>query len=202
MKQRNKLFAGLSLAVAGAAIGAGAIVSANAMAASGDDAPPTDVLTMISMSSDGSQPVQCTFSGEEAATIIGDMPLPVPTDDIAKLEANGGPITITNGQPPEGFDGQIITGTGTVISTGTITAAGGEGGIVQIGEGGLPLPELSLPEGMPEPVLISADEAREGTPEECAAMLENAPPAGGQMVSTAVAVSGSATIETADPAKP
>ena len=66
MKQRNKLFAGLSLAVAGAAIGAGAIVSANAMAASGEEAP-ADVLTMISVSSDGAYSVN-------AVPLVGQSP--------------------------------------------------------------------------------------------------------------------------------
>lgn len=192
MKQRNKLFAGLSRAVAGAAIGAGAIVSANAMAASGEEAP-ADVLTMISVSSDGGQPVQCTFEGDEVTRILGDIPGAIP------VAPGGGTINVisadvANGEPPEGFDGQIV-------GTGTITGMG-DGDVVQIDEGGLPLPELQLPEGLPEIEVISADDAREGTPEECAAMLEATPPVGDQSGNTAVAVSGSATILSAEPVKP
>ena len=61
--KRNTLFGGLALMAAGGVIGAGAMISSNAMADTAG-AAPTDQLTMISIGDDG-EAVQCTFEGAD-----------------------------------------------------------------------------------------------------------------------------------------
>ena len=62
--QRNTLFGGIALLLAGGVIGAGAMISSSAMAEEGGT-PPANEVTMINVGADG-EAVQCTFSGAEA----------------------------------------------------------------------------------------------------------------------------------------
>ncbi len=147
--------------MAGAAIGAGAVITQNAMADDGSS-QPADTLTMVNIDADGNS-IACTFTGED---VVGLVPAGIPTDNDAKAEA-------------------VISGSGVIGSTGVITSASGD------------LPEVSitdvagsLPLGATQGVVtvqasangtagvVSIDgavgEARDGTPEECQAMRDQA----------------------------
>jgi hypothetical protein len=179
MKQRNKVFAGLSVAVAAVAIGGGAMVSASAMG-SDSSTGPTNKLTMLSVGTDG-KAVQCTFDGATAAAIIAATPAGIPTDDASKILANqvgsgdgtSGTIVGTAGLPggtvpPGGLPGgsQVVTISATATGPDTATGQGPDtGSATLIGIGGSPA-DGKLP------VLVSSDTARDGTPQECAAMAD------------------------------
>ncbi len=181
--QRNKVFAGLSLAVAGAAIGAGALVSSSAMA---DDAPAPAAgkVEVVTVGADGKEPIHCSFDDLELPTLVmtgpsditggpvavavgvsvdGSLPAGVPAD-------GGGTLTVSAGGSSDAPN-VVISGSGTI--TGSVTDGSlpeGEVGTLVVSGSATPV-EISggeLPEGLP--VMISADEAREGTAEECAAI--------------------------------
>ena len=166
MKQRNKVFAGLSVAVAIAAIGAGATVSANAMADDGNQVP-TDQLTMLNVSTDGTA-VQCTFDSADAAAIIAASPVPVPTpSDATKTDGGVNVVAVSGSGTIE--SGSIVSGSvppgvqrvhiaGSVVSSGSGTVLG----------------KIDAPADGSLPVLVSTDSARSGTPAECAAMKADA----------------------------
>ena len=168
MKQRNKVFAGLSVAVAIAAIGGGAMVSASAMGSDGSSDGPTSKLVMLNMGTDGTA-VQCTFEGADAAAILAASVPAIPTDDAAKAAANhitfnSGDATLTSMVGTDGVPGGTVPpGASTVKVSATITGSG-TGPSTVIGTGG-PLP----PDGKAL-VLVSTDTARDGTAQECAAM--------------------------------
>jgi hypothetical protein len=175
MKQRNKVFAGLSVAVAAVAIGGGAMVSASAMG-SDSSTGPTNKLTMLSVGTDG-KAVQCTFDGATAAAIIAATPAGIPTDDASKILANqvgsgegtSGTIVGTEGLPggtvPPGGP-QVVTVSATATGPATATGHGPDtGSATLIGIGGVPADGKV-------PVLVSSDTARDGTPQECAAMAD------------------------------
>lgn len=154
--KRNTIFGAAALLVAGAAIGAGSVVSQNAMAATGEPAE-TSQLTMVSIGEDGTA-IECTFEGSEAAGLIPEPPAGFPIDGTT-IEGNMvigmGEILPADGtlpelQLPEGVlptDGQVVSGAVTV-------AAAVDGAEMTIN--GAPL------------------ETREGTAEECAAMHDGA----------------------------
>ena len=112
MKHRNTFFAGLSLAVAVAAIAGGAIVSSNAMAAA-DPVQETTTVQVVHVGTAEIAPILCTF----------DVDLPsltsVQPTEMAPAPG-GGVITITNS-----------IGTG---GQGTAGTAGGSVAVVSVGD--------------------------------------------------------------------
>lgn len=167
--KRNSLIGGLSLVVAGASIGSGALVSANAMA--GDNTPPPEAGTaqVISVSSDGAEPIMCTFD---------DLPLPAELEALVGGEGVTGGVVAVSGV----IAGSGGTGDEMLPAGGTITVTGeavvGEGTITDASGEPIDLTELMPGEGLPdlpELPVISADEARQGTAEECAAIRADLP---------------------------
>ncbi|MEN9644138.1 MAG: hypothetical protein RL238_807 [Actinomycetota bacterium] len=172
--QRNTLFGGLALLMAGGVIGAGAMISSSAMADEGGT-PPANEVTMINVGSDG-EAVQCTFSGADAEGLFPEMPsigmdVAIPAENVATpvegVVGGSGVIEIEAGSLPEGVE------IGEAIAVGDISGS-------------------ALPTDLPDGVqVLSADDARDGTPEECAAMREQAasgqPAEGSMVIGSAVA---------------
>ena len=161
--KRNTLFGAAGLLVAGAAIGAGAVVSQNAMASDGQ-VETADELTMINISDDGTA-LQCTFTG---ADIEGLVPEGIPTDDALKgaTVVGIGEIVPVEGDLPEIDISGVIAGSlpaDAVQASGVITvgasSADGKVTITGVGTDGAP---------------IAGPETREGTAEECSAMRHQA----------------------------
>jgi len=194
--KRNTIFGAAALLVAGAAIGAGSVVSQNAMAASGGPAE-TNQLTMVSIGEDGSA-IECTFEGADAEGLIPEPPAGVAVDAqpvVGNVVVGMGQLVPTDGSlpelplPPAGElpagqvpDGQVISG---VVSIG----AGVDGSEIMVDA--TPL------------------ETREGTAEECAALHDEAVamaeafPAGATVIGTdGVAVSGGAVQVSTSATKP
>ena len=174
--QRNTLFGGLALLMAGGVIGAGAMISSSAMADEGGT-PPANEVTMINVGTDG-EAVQCTFSGADAEGLFPSMPSigmegAIPAENVAT--------------PVEG--GVVVGGSGVIeIEAGSLPEGVEIGEAIAVGDiAGSALP-TELPEGV---TVLSADDAREGTPEECAAMREQAasgqPAEGSMVIGSAVA---------------
>ena len=113
--QRNTLFGGIALLLAGGVIGAGAMISSSAMAADGNT-PPANEVTMINVGADG-EAVQCTFTGAEADGLFpempaGELPIPVPADgNLVPAVGGSGVVEIDPANPPEG----VVIGSGVVI---------------------------------------------------------------------------------------
>lgn len=174
--QRNTIFGAAALLVAGAAIGAGSVVSQNAMADTGSPAKASEI-TMVNIGPDG-KAVQCTFSGADAE---GLLPAGVPAD--AHMVMGSAQITTVDGSLPElqlPPDGQLPEGAQVV--TGLAGSDTGPAGMVINGE--------------------PAD-VHDGTAEECAAIHAQAVemakhiPAGGTVISgTDGVVSGGAGVVT------
>jgi hypothetical protein len=156
--QRNTLFGGLALLLAGGVIGAGAMISSSAMAAE-ESPPPANQLTMVNVGADG-EAVQCTFEGAEVDGLFPELPAAAPDQELPA------------GAVPVGGSG-TIEGVGVGFGV-AVSPDGSEGELLDITE---------LPVAME---VVSLDEAREGTPEECAAMREQA--------TSGVAVTGSMVI--------
>lgn len=169
--QRNTLFGGLALMLAGGVIGAGAMISSNAMAAT-EGPPPANELTMINVGPDG-EAVKCTFSGADVEGMMPALPSTapagVPVDGVINgsgggvftvsgiVPGDGSPIEIDPNNPPEG----VVVGSGTITIDGSMPPGA--------------LPVIASSDAVPaDAQIISADDAREGTPEECAAMREGA----------------------------
>lgn len=162
--QRNTLFGGLALMLAGGVIGAGAMISSNAMAAT-EGPPPANELTMINVGPDG-EAVKCTFSGADVEGMLPVLPATAPAgvpaggaDGIIVSASGAGdvPIEIDPSNPPEG----VVVGSGTITIDGSMPPGA--------------LPVIASSDAVPaDAQIISADDAREGTPEECAEMRDGA----------------------------
>lgn len=157
--KRNTLFGGLALLGAGGVIGAGAMISASAMA---DDTgtPPADEITIVQVTTDG-EAVQCTFAGADVEGLLPDL-LGVTPEQVLPVDgefttSGSGVIEVATGDLPEGV----------LVATGAVTVSA-EGTVGDVGD----LPSLdSLPDDVQ---VVSVDDAREGTTEECAAMRAQA----------------------------
>lgn len=175
--KRNTLFGAAGLLVAGAAIGAGAIVSQNAMASDGQ-VETANALTMINISDDGTA-VQCTFTGADAEGLV---PEGIPTDDALKAQMVMG---VANIVPADGslpvidVDGGTVVGStgiisGEFVTSGSLPVGAVEAsGVITVGastsDGKVEITGVG-PDGAP----IAGSDAREGTAEECAAMRDQA----------------------------
>jgi hypothetical protein len=167
--QRNTLFGGLALMAAGGLIGAGAMISSNAMADTGTDVPPANELTMINVGPDGDA-VKCTFSGADVEGMLPALPSTAPAGVpvggaegiiVSAVGTGDAPIEIDPNNPPEG----VVVGSGTITIDGSVPP------------GDLPIFTSGMvpAEGLPSDVqILSADDARDGTPEECATIREDA----------------------------
>ena len=153
--KRNTLFGGFSLLVAGAAIGAGAVASGSAMA--GDGTPPADEGTIevvtASVGADGTTDAfSCSIDGVDLGVA-----------SVEWAEAEMLPIT-ANG------DVQIVDAGEGVFE---VSGATGVVGISELPDGvpadALPV-ELSYIDasGMNVVNVVSVEDVREGTEEECA----------------------------------
>jgi hypothetical protein len=146
MSKRNTVFGGLALVVAGAAVAGGAAVSSSAMADGGSPKDELNTVHMISITDDG-EAIECTFENVDLPTFID-----APAGNGGSVVAVSGSGTINGSLPigePSAVEGEAVI----VTSTATALPGGGQG-----------------------VVLLSADDARQGTPEECAAMNPMATP--------------------------
>ena len=170
MQQRNTIFAGLSFAVAGAAIGAGAIVSSNAMA-DGDSPATASSVQVITIGANGEDPIQCTFDDVAMPAIISSTAAGAPAGGQRGVIAVTG--SVDGAVPPSPGDSsttQIVTSgglplDGTSIEPTLVTGGSTDGPVLRTA-GSQVLP------GSPPPgvVMLSSDDARPGTAEECAAI--------------------------------
>lgn len=181
MSKRNFYFGGFSLLVAGAAIAGGAAVSSSAMADAGTPADELNTVHVISIS-EGGEAIECTFDGIDlptfvfdsgqgdgviavtgTATIDGSMPIDmVPAGALPVGEGQSISVSV-------GADGVVTDSDGNVIEPGTLVGEGG--GTISVDSGELvPLTPEQMEEMTANTRIISADDARPGTPEECAAM--------------------------------
>jgi hypothetical protein len=173
MQQRNTIFAGLSFAVAGAAIGAGAIVSSNAMA-DGDSSATANSVQVITIGANGEDPIQCTFDDVAMPAIISSTAAGVPAGGQRGVIAVTG--SVDGAVPPPSGDSsttQIVASGGLPLAGTPIEATLVTGGSTD----GTDVPVLhtsgsQIAPGSPPPglVMLSADDARPGTAEECAAI--------------------------------
>ena len=172
--QRKNLFFGTGAAlVAVGAIGAGVMVSSNAMAASGAVGNNALTISMVSVGSQGDA-FQCTFdatavpSGLPALTPLapgsepslhitgsGGAGLPggatVVSGD-AVVEAGSSSVSLPAGLTPATGDGIMITGTVNADGTSSVSQIGADGTVTPV-------------------------KVREGTAAECAAAQQGVPPA-------------------------
>lgn len=181
--QRNTLFGGIALLLAGGVIGAGAMISSSAMAEEGGT-PPANEVTMINVGADG-EAVQCTFSGAEADGLFPDVSLTADAIEVP-ISGDAGFVEIDPANLPEG-----VTVESGVVS---VSADAGSGQIIDTNEA-VPVPA--------DVQVLSTDDAREGTPEECAAMRDQmtsgVPAEGGMVIGATGIITGSAGVEPATP---
>lgn len=172
MNKRSKVSAVAALGIAAAAVGIGAVVSGNAMAGSGDPALDAATVTLIAPSPDGSGDyVECTLDLELPA---GDGSAGVVWGEAVVPAASG------TGEPQELGE---VQGSYTVNSDGTVV--GGDGSEIPI-----PVDEIAIAESVQgvsavgvitpadaagELEMIEVGDARQGTPEECAALGAGVP---------------------------
>jgi hypothetical protein len=193
MQRKNLFFGAGAMLVAAGAIGAGVMVSSNAMAASGSVGDHALTISMVSVGTNGDA-YQCTF---DAAVVPGLSIAPLPASaGSGPVLASGGAGTVSsgaievsgsgvmqvapNGSVPPSMQ-QVPLGAGVVALTGSATADGSSS-VSQIAA-----------DGTVTPVKI-----RQGTTAECAAAQQGVPPAG---VQGGVGVISAATPDTvpADP---
>jgi hypothetical protein len=157
VNQRNKLVASVAVAAATAAIGTGALISSNAMAASSDAGKAT--VTVVSAGSDGSTPISCTFHD---VTLPNVDPSQVKTANVAVGAASATAIPVNGGSVNIDPSSATVTGAGTMIlegSAGASTAAPAGSAVID-------------PSNL---VAISAGNPRPGTEQECAALKSTLP---------------------------
>lgn len=178
---------GASMFVATSAVGGGAFVSGQAIAEPITQEGPATVTGVIMVN--GGQPVSCTFTGDSAQALLPPPAAGASPPGISTADGGQGPGAPTGGLSVTAGKG---TGAGEVRSsfvTGTrAEASGPEAGAVlgnnddgeatrgfvvaRVGsaDGGLP----PLPTGVDpaDVTVVDVADARQGTSEECAAMLD------------------------------
>ena len=207
--KRNNLFGGVSLVAAGGAVGGGAMVSANAMGSTAGGAPP-NVLTMISIAATTARPCsarsRAPISRGFCSGRLQRMPEGATSGGIV-ISSQAVPVDKAGGQPafapPAVGHGVIISATGDLPALsvdGLPESAKTAGATVTVNGAtiaGLPADGQKVTGGVPTgalPVLTSADEAHDGTAEECAAMHDEAVKMASTMPANgAVIESGAAT---------
>jgi hypothetical protein len=184
MNKRNARFAGMAVAVATSAIGAGVLLSSSAMAATDDPAVDSASVSVV-VAVDGGQPVSCSFSGVDLPALA----LPVPPEGSAgdgfgvrvsrEADPASGPATVvaSGGPEPTGSHSKAVrvdverpAGSGDAGESGVLTGPGpAEGGVR---EGFVLSTDGPLPAGVTPADVITP---RTGTAEECAAILADLP---------------------------
>ena len=187
--KRNSKLAVLAVAVAASAIGAGAVVSGNAMAGSDPADTATDSVSVVSLGVGGEgEAIECSFDGADLNGVFGSTGA---EQAAAGLESAVGEVAV--GELSEGavIDGeavQVLPGSDDVTGQSfSVSVSGGvtEGEVLPTELGDLVesgsveagaisgeaevLPAGELPEGFQ---VINAEDARQGTPEECAEILK------------------------------
>lgn len=153
--KRNTIFGAAALLVAGAAIGAGSVVTQSAMADSATTDPAANTVTVGQLGTDGDG-FQCTFTGAEAEALM-----PTPADMTAAaaelpVEVTGS-FTVDPSNPGPGVQiGEAVVGATGAVGVGEIT------------------PAEALPADM-LPASGDVTQLREGTPDECAGLLKDLP---------------------------
>ena len=166
MNKRSKVSVVAALGIAAAAVGVGAVVSGNAMAGSGDPVTEAATITLLAPSPDGSGDiVECTVDLEASGVVWGEAVVPdaSSTGEPQELGELQGSFSVSS-------DGTIIGGDGSEvpIPVGDITIGESIQGVTAVG--------VVTPVGEAgEPELIELDDARPGTPEECAALGAGVP---------------------------
>jgi hypothetical protein len=171
MRTRQKVTAVGALALAGAAIGGGALFTSHAMAAGSE--PLTGTLIIVSRSAGSTEAIKCIYH---------DVDLPAAPPGDSKLVTGVGGVGGPGGVPESGA--RIVTGGspagGAVDSNGPSTViegriavnAGGSGGPPSFDAKGAP-PEG---QGLTPPVFLDDQDARTGTDAECAALRPDITP--------------------------
>jgi hypothetical protein len=193
MQRKNLFFGASAVLVAVGAVGAGVMVSSNAMAASGSLGDHALTISMVSVGTNGDA-FQCTF---DAAAVPG-VPIAVAPGseggtDVVTVEAGGGlptGATVISGDAVFGAGSHVSLppglpplpggGTGGAIAiTGSVNADGSSS-VSQIGA-----------DGTVTPVKV-----RQGTAAECAAAQKGVPPVGPGGVGGGAGGAGGATLPT------
>lgn len=191
MNKRNSTLGALAIAVAASAIGAGAVVSGNAMADSDPAETATASVSVVSVGADGpdgaGEAIECSFDGVDVPSlnaVEGTAPeLAIVSGGIAVGDPLAGTIIDVVGTPPG--PGDEVLGQSFSVSVGGDVAVGdvppsdvpagvlveqGTASVGEISDEGVVLSAGELPDGMQ---VISAADARKGTPDECAEILES-----------------------------
>jgi hypothetical protein len=111
MNKRNNIFAGCSVVVALSAVGVGALVSSNAMAASEDPTGAPVTIGLISIADDGSA-FECRFDAAEFPGFV-----PVEANVASALELSGVAPLVVDGSVTA--DGGAVAG-GVVVESGPV----------------------------------------------------------------------------------
>jgi hypothetical protein len=184
--KRNSKLAVLAVAVAASAIGAGAVVSGNAMAGTDPAETATASVSVVSVDvgADGSmgEAIECSFDGVDLPALVENVGTGIEsvTGEIAVADLYEG--AVLDGQVvqslPESGEGAVgfsVAVSGEVTEMEVLPTELGElveegsanaGSISGVAEA---LPASELPEGMQ---VLNAEDARQGTPEECAEILK------------------------------
>ena len=163
MRTRQKVTAVGAVALAGAAIGGGALFTSSAMAA--DSAPPaTGTLVIITRSAGSDQAIKCTYHDVDlpplrpgtAHVIRGGADAP----EAGSAQVTGGPA----GDGPVG-EGPGTKAAGAVFTQGGPDVSAGGGDVASFSVEGPP------PDGAGKgPLVLDDQDARQGTDAECAAL--------------------------------
>jgi hypothetical protein len=177
MQRKNLFFGAGAVLVAAGAIGAGVMVSSNAMAASGSVGDHALTISMVSVGTNGDA-YQCTF---DAAAVPGLPSAAAPGSaggtNVVTVEAGGGlPAGATV------ISGDAVIGAGPQVSLSPglppLPGPGASGGIAITGsvnaDGSSSVSQIAA-DGTVTPVKI-----RQGTTAECAAAQQGVPPSGAQ----------------------
>jgi hypothetical protein len=175
MQRKNLCFGAAAVLVAAGAIGAGVMVSSNAMAASGEVGDQALTISLVNVGANGDA-FQCTF---DAASVPGIATAPVPL-----TPAEGGVHVTGVAGDSSGLPG-VVSGSGVIVSAtdGSLPSLvpltpseGAKGGIIAV-------TGAADADGTASVTQIGADgsltpiEIREGTASECAAAQKGLPPA-------------------------
>jgi hypothetical protein len=192
MRRTNILFGTGALLVAAGSIGAGVMVSTNAMAASGELGDHALTIGMVTVGTNGDA-YECTF---DAASVPAASFTPVQVGGANSAAAGGatsGDVIISgSGSAPS-----VVSGSVSVVPNGSLT----QGVPVPLGSGVITLQGTASADGTSSVSQVAADgtvtpvKVRQGTAAECAAAQQGAlPNAGGQ---APIVVSGDAPTDTA-----
>lgn len=158
--KRNRIFAASTLLLAGAVVGAGAMISGSAMADSGNSPNSADVT--IGIANVDGEVMECSLSGIEAEAFFGSLESGNAPEGLHSVfgpatvgtEADGSTgevaatyeVDITNVLPTENAGDEVVFGVASVDSSVTESGAAGE--------------------------IVDSYVVRAGTPEECASALK------------------------------